>query len=87
MSLGNYYVYFSVSWVPETVYHRVKLDITTKPTSGFLPISWWTGKAIAEEVFENYATIFNCNIYEANFYDLVQQGIQIDHHELDFKDL
>jgi hypothetical protein len=33
-----YYYNFSVNWVPETVYHRVKLELTTKPTSGPHPI-------------------------------------------------
>ncbi len=86
--LGNYQAYLCINYWPGTVYHRVKLDITTKPISGFEPITWWTGKAIAEKVYTSYFSTsngnvyFNCDLYETNFYELIQHGIAIDDNEL-----
>ncbi len=72
--LGNYYVNFSVSWIPENVYLTVILDITTKPNDiGIMARTWWEGDARASETFENYQTTFGINIYETNFYNLEQK--------------
>ncbi len=74
--LGNYYVNFSVSWIPENVYLTVYLDITTDLNNGNMPpYTWWNGNARASETFENYQTTFGINIYETNFYHLEKDGI------------
>ncbi len=71
--LGNYYVNFSVSWIPETVYLTVYLDITTclncndSKTAG---VGLWNGKARASETYYTYQTTFGIDIYETNFYHL-----------------
>ncbi len=73
--LGNYDVYFGVSWVPETVYLTVKLDINTRYYSrGPWQTYVYTGKAAAMKVFENYMSVFNCDINETDFYEIVEYG-------------
>jgi len=76
----TYYASFTASSVPQTISHRVKLEVTTKYNDGMVhQLYWWNGEAMAESVYHGYQSYYNCNIDESDFYNL-EQGGMIHHH-------
>ncbi len=72
---GTYDVSICVPNPPSDIYVNAKLDLNTNYCNGgACPIIWWSGKAVASQEFNFYQRVYNLNIYETNFYELIKHG-------------